>query len=334
MRGEILQTDYISRSMWITLSALKFFLSIVVLCAHLTVAVPADDIFYLAGGSLGPVTAVYGFLIASGFSIAASIERSSEGFHRRRWLRIVPLYWLSILFSTFLMLYGEGGITLSFAFLEYPDLKSILANAFFLQGLFVVGDNFRINAVIWAIAVEAFFYTIALLLFKFRKSIVLKALTFASFFFFCSYSWYNLPYYGVTNHGLAIAALGWWWMMGFWFWFNREKEIAQFALVLIGFIALSLNSAYSRQFDAVTYAIICLALCYGDRVQWKFKNLISALGAISYPLYLFHWPILIILNKSGITNGFTAILVCLSAALFLDRYFDKPIQRALKGNRK
>ncbi len=319
--------------MWTGLALARFIFSFLVLCAHLTVTVPPDDFFYRTIAPLGPATAVYGFLIVSGFSIAASLERSDKGFYSRRLLRIVPLYWLCLLLSFFLRVFGGKGIDIGFDFLHYPDLKSLLFNALFLQGLVVPGNDFRINAVIWTIAIEVFFYALAPFLFKIRKSVVLKTFILSSFFIFCTYGAYNLPYYGLANHGVGIIALGWWWLLGFWFWFNRDKELARFGLLAIGLIALSLNSIYSRQFDVITYTLGCLIICYSDRVKWRFKSAISTLGDISYPLYLFHWPLLLILKQSGVTSGIAAVFICLAFSLLLDRFYDRPIKQFFRSRK-
>jgi peptidoglycan/LPS O-acetylase OafA/YrhL len=83
----------------------------VVVCGHvwvfLEVASPPDlRIFQI----LDPKAAVIGFFLISGYSIAASLQRSSKGFYRRRFLRIYPIYFFAIVTTHILSLVLGSGI--------------------------------------------------------------------------------------------------------------------------------------------------------------------------------------------------------------------------------
>jgi len=80
------------------LGGLRFFLALIVAVSHLPYRGSAIEIvlFRLCG-----MSAVISFLLLSGYSIAASYEKDRNGFYFRRALRILPLYVLTVVASTF-----------------------------------------------------------------------------------------------------------------------------------------------------------------------------------------------------------------------------------------
>jgi peptidoglycan/LPS O-acetylase OafA/YrhL len=76
---------------WDLLGLMRYLLASIVAISHLK--------WYLAGAQpiyrvaeFSGLVAVLGFLLISGYSIAASYEREPQGYFFRRFLRIVPLY--------------------------------------------------------------------------------------------------------------------------------------------------------------------------------------------------------------------------------------------------
>lgn len=81
---------------WAILAGLRFLLALIVVGVHLArFANPNSLICRMA--HLGGFTAVIGFLVVSGISMAASVERRPQGFLGRRVLRIYPLYLAAVL---------------------------------------------------------------------------------------------------------------------------------------------------------------------------------------------------------------------------------------------
>jgi peptidoglycan/LPS O-acetylase OafA/YrhL len=83
---------------WASLAVLRFALAMIVFATHL--------VFFTGYGgwteavaSLDGKAAVIGFLLISGFSIAASSDRDRDGFYRRRFLRVYRLYCFVVLFA-------------------------------------------------------------------------------------------------------------------------------------------------------------------------------------------------------------------------------------------
>lgn len=73
------------------LGALRFFLAMVVALHH--VAQATNDGTYPYYHQFGPHTAVMLFLVISGFSIHSSYAREPQGFFKRRFWRVAPVYW-------------------------------------------------------------------------------------------------------------------------------------------------------------------------------------------------------------------------------------------------
>ena len=127
--------------MWGSLGWLRFGLAVIVACSHLrgfyaeyvTTWDPARIL-----GSFNGVAAVLGFLLVSGFSICHSLVQKPEGYVRRRFMRIYPLYLVAIVLSVWVGGYwvptggGEDGMGPR----EFEDSShfQIAVNALLLQG--------------------------------------------------------------------------------------------------------------------------------------------------------------------------------------------------------
>lgn len=94
---------------WAVLAALRFFLSLVVVVGHCCSLVSGPSDWTFVGLWLNQGSAVFGFFILSGYSIAASLEQSPTGFYRRRMLRIWPLYLGCIAFGLLVSLRIPNG---------------------------------------------------------------------------------------------------------------------------------------------------------------------------------------------------------------------------------
>src|SRR6516225_10531904 len=87
---------------WQGLALLRFFLAWVVLSGHLQVFATRPAPWVGVFAEFDGKAAVIGFLLVSGYSIAASLERSGRGFYRRRFLRIYPPYLAALVFAAVL----------------------------------------------------------------------------------------------------------------------------------------------------------------------------------------------------------------------------------------
>ncbi len=114
--------------------------------------------------SLGGEIGVTAFFALSGFGIFCSLKKeesekqkfSISNYVKRRAIRIIPLYYISILF-TLLLINAQS--------LSVDGVKDILAHIFFIHNIFPQYHG-SINGVLWTMGVIVQFYIIAPLLYR------------------------------------------------------------------------------------------------------------------------------------------------------------------------
>jgi peptidoglycan/LPS O-acetylase OafA/YrhL len=182
---------------WPVLGVIRFFLALVVAGAHLTAYVGQTSqlvsLQYFSG-----LAAVIGFLVISGYSIAASYSKRSDGFYARRIMRIFPLYAAMIVFIALL-----PKINHAFGATPWPQL---LGNLFLLQG-FVVAP-ISANPVVWSLSLEAFFYLLTPLIARLSQRTLLAVICTSALACALARLW-HLPFYEGLLHGTNVLLLGW-----------------------------------------------------------------------------------------------------------------------------
>ena len=146
---------------WPLLGAIRFFLAFIVLTEHLGWFISSPDVM-LKFSKFSPMVAVLGFLLISGYSIAASFEAKQKGFYFRRALRIIPIYVLSIVFATLVELYSPEKPLIDNIYIANTNINILLGNLFFMQGILV--HSLESNPIVWTLSIEIFFYIITPLL--------------------------------------------------------------------------------------------------------------------------------------------------------------------------
>jgi peptidoglycan/LPS O-acetylase OafA/YrhL len=308
-------------SQWEVLGALRFVLAFVVMCVHLT--------WYSAPGTwpypvtaLGGKAAVIGFLLISGYSIAASLERQRVGFYRRRLLRIYPLYLASLLFTAAIALHVGPHLVLPNQTLDRSGPITYLGNLLLLQ-TFVV-KPVAYNGPVWSLAVEVSYYLIAPLLSRLDGRLLYAAII-------CSFVGFMLPKH--ADRGIVYLVLSktnainyfWAWGLGFMLW--SRSNWAVISLALIGIAIVFLGPATQDPLDAVTYTVSLGLILSAHRIHLskRLGQIGRYLGDISYPLYLFHFPTLIIVYEAFGTRSpalltAAALLASIAAFHFVDRF--------------
>lgn len=314
---------------WKILAGLRFFLAWIVLSSHLRFFVPAGDPL-LKFGKLGGLSAVLGFLLVSGYSIANSITKNPDGFYQRRVLRIYPLYVTAVILSlpSFWLL-GSKIQVLKTEYIQ-PDLWTIAGNLTFLQGF--TFNTVGSNRALWTLSIELLCYLLAPIFIKLGSKILLILIGISS----CLYAMYpylNLAYYGRLSYGLPFLMLFWSWLLGFLYFLNKEKLSAKMILVVLGCILLELNQVHNNRFSLTTYLLSSLILIYSPylKLPVTLGNLLSYLGNISYPLYLFHTPTLIFgYSVLGIKSSFELTFLCLLTSIIFYHAIDVPVNSLIK----
>jgi peptidoglycan/LPS O-acetylase OafA/YrhL len=253
---------------------------------------------------------VIGFLLLSGYSIAASLDREQEGFYRRRFLRIYPLYFFSILFAVILEAWLGGHIVMGPNTYDSLGYMTALGNLFFLQTFLV--KPVQSNLVVWSLAIEVFYYVLAPLFARLPRQWLLAIIAFSSL---C----YALPEH--SDWGLVYLVLCkfkalnylWCWLLGFMLW--RDRSPLTIALALVGIPQLILGADTPQVLAVATYILVLTLIFAAGHIslsKW-FKAFANYLGDISYPLYLLHLPTLIFCySTAGIRSPSILVLLMIS----------------------
>lgn len=295
------------------------------------------NISLLQGGFIG----VDVFLVISGYLITKNIikeqtETSSfsiKSFYERRIIRLAPSFFtvLGICLIVFGLVLTQSEWKL---FLQSVlSSVSLSSNIFFSTQL---NDYFSINAYstpllhIWSLSLEEQFYLIwpFVLLFIFRTSTKKYLLYFSIFItvslIFSEFLSQNYPifaYYLLPSRifefciGAIVAVLP----------YRKFNQNFSYLITLVSiFIILVASMMISKQTKFPTYnaLIPCLAaatfIYFSQNIKsLSFANPIYYLGKISYPMYLWHWPIIVYLSLYSISfTPLICILVILLTIIF------------------
>lgn len=318
------------RSLWSILAGTRFVLAAIVANAHCGLALPPGAELtgvYLFGRQLGPLAAILGFLIISGFSIAHSYEQPI-GFYARRFSRIFPSLFAAVVFFAIVSAVF-GPITTTYGTVAYPPRPvDFIACLTGLNGWFVgsfLGPT-------WSLSAEIFFYAITPVLA--RASVpVLSALIGASALVY----WFNADL-GIGSlsgalHGLAPASLFWAWGLGFVFYRTRSI-ISAAALAGLGCVLLTRLNYEGGVYAPATFFVAAMAIVGGSSIDLgpKTCRALNYLGDLSYPLYLIHFPVIVLLNGVfGWTSYPLLIAASFAAAIACLHWAERPARKWLSG---
>jgi peptidoglycan/LPS O-acetylase OafA/YrhL len=309
--------EQIVASRWAILATLRFFLASSVALGHFALFVHPDPTGLLGDGYLNPGSAVFGFFILSGFSIAASVEREMSGFYRRRIVRIWPLYLATIAFGLALQILAPNGFTLPLG-LHVPPATGMTTLASLLMLQTVVAGPVPFVGQIWSLSPEWWHYMLAPLL-KNVGNGVLAAWIALSLIAFLTINPPPGRGINVLTHGLPFLNLSWLWITGF-LYYRIEGTAA-------GFFVLAAPSVFSLTVGHFTGAtlfisIFVLLLSSEFRLSPRMVKVGNFLGDLSFPLYLFHAPAMILALRLGSKWSFvtlsTMFLVPLAALYLVD----------------
>jgi peptidoglycan/LPS O-acetylase OafA/YrhL len=310
---------------------------------------------WLDGGYIG----VDIFYVISGFLITGILVRELDSknaislvaFYARRAKRLLPASFLVIITT------GVAGFILLPASMRESFGKDLIAASTYVSNfLFALWENDyqNLNSTpspfihFWSLAVEEQFYLFwpffILILFRIgkRRTVFYGVLTTLVFSFLFSlflterapiWAFYILP---TRAWELAAGAL-----LVFLPELRRARPLlALIALITLGSGALIFNETTPFPGTAALVPVIATVLLLMSRNQWPpFMDLVAKsritqwLGAISYPLYLWHWPVLVIpaiylgeeLNALQIT---LLLAVTVIMAGLTHRYVETPMRDA------
>jgi peptidoglycan/LPS O-acetylase OafA/YrhL len=317
---------------WAVLGALRFVLALIVLICHTKVCLHVPDLDDIIG-SFG---AVIGFLMVSGYSISASIHRDPDPkrFYVRRVKRIFPLALASLLITLIpLALFGHNQTLPSGQVIKFPTAVGFIGNIFQLQGLLVPFNAF--DAPLWSLSIECLFYLLAPL---FKKSSL--QVLFALIVLSCvAWIWHNFVSHTSIveeRHGIGAVCLLWAWLAGFVYQRHKDSPLAIVALIAPGVlltVPLHTSGLYGGTPVVVVLSALTVLTATQIKIPKKLSEITSYLGEISYPLYISHWPILLIMNglfQSGhlrTHHVIFALVPCFLVSVVLYHAVDIPIRK-------
>jgi peptidoglycan/LPS O-acetylase OafA/YrhL len=239
------------------------------------------------GVYLDQTSAVFGFLLISGYSIAASIERSSDGFYWRRFWRIFPTYVASIVLGVAASFLIADKLTTPDGSFSFVPTNAYEVGIALLMLQTFVGPTISANAQLWTVAIEWWEYMLAPL-FKRCGSLLLGAfviLSFAAHFFWGYPAWAYKSMYG---HMFIV--LTWFWLVGFLYYRHRNTPLG-YAILLVPFMVAIVIRLWIG--EAVIFGIAGLLVCDRIKLPARMIAILNWLGELSYPIYAVHVPIVV-----------------------------------------
>lgn len=317
---------------WSVLASLRLLLALIVLSRHAQLIAPREH-FVTFLGDMGAFEAVLGFLLVSGYSIAHSVARGRQGFYRRRFLRIYPLYSAAILLSLVpLFLFKGRGFGVSDAALVMPQPRSIIGNLLLLENFVFL--PLSTNSIVWSIAVEVFCYLLAPLFAKMTTRFLVAILSLSAVAFII-YPFLGLPYFTSLRYGLPSLFLTWAWLLGFVFYRHQTHPVAIASLIVLPLTLLGINSPGTTSSGIITVSLVAFVIAIAPYLKLSplVAHIFDFLGDVSYPLYLLHIPTFIALWCAGLRNPWPivgAALVVSALAAVLDNAAKPRLARLLE----
>ena len=316
---------------------------------------------WLDGGYIG----VDIFYVISGFLITGILLRELENkktisliaFYARRIKRLLPASFL-VIFTT-----GIAGFLLLPASMRQAFGRDLIAASTYISNFLFAhwkNDYQNLDSTpspfihFWSLAVEEQFYIfwpiLILILFRLgkKRAVLIGVITvFVASFIFSLYLTERAPiwsFYILPTRAWELAA-------GALLIFLPELKRNRTVIVLLSLVAIMISSYF---FDETTpfpgiaalAPVIATLLLIASRSRWPSlinlvgkSTLVQWLGAISYPLYLWHWPVLVIPALSigeNLTFYQTAFLLLLTILLAdaTYRWVEKPVQAATLNHRR
>jgi len=315
---------------WKSLGAIRFFLALIVACGHVGRILGGDSLVALFGFHFSAQAAVLGFLVISGFSIAASYFRQPKGYYMRRVLRIIPLYFFCVAVSIVIPILHGGPIKTAGDVFSTSDTRTILGNLLFLQGFLV--QPISTNAVVWTLSIEVFFYVITPLLARLRPAWIALACL-CSCVAYGGWRFLDLPFYGEVQYGAAVIFMGWAWLLGFWIYRMNINKDALFAALVAGICVIAFNGSFLGWLWPITWCLSIAGIGYGGVLPANraLAACFEIAGDASYSLYLVHMPCLLMLEVSSVPrSALLWIGIVVLVSVITDQVYDRRVKSFLR----
>jgi peptidoglycan/LPS O-acetylase OafA/YrhL len=293
--------------------------------------------------------AVLFFFFISGFSIALSLNGRLPSSNKeinfylfKRVRRIVPLYMLALCLTAIC-----GVVTQEFWIDHSFRLQNLIGNLLFLQNSNSYTGNWFVpygkNGPLWSISFEMWYYIFlpSIFLFQFkitrnyiRSNYLIDLGLLISWCATIFSIWLNKQFYLPWIAYLTLFIL---WYLGFWIGIHYKQKTLSLKHLFYLLIITSFHFIISQAVDSATLVRLrtgtmissiflifyflkkYLSYIY-NRIEYIFYFLFNEIGSFSYPLYLIHFPILLVCKKYFPDSSFALIvtvifILCLSSVL-------------------
>jgi peptidoglycan/LPS O-acetylase OafA/YrhL len=306
---------------WSILSLLRFFLSAVVVLGHCSYFVGGHSDWTYIGLWLNQGSAVFGFFIVSGLSIGASVGRDPARYLRRRVLRIWPLYLSCIAFGLLVSTRFPNGITWPRGTqMEAPSAQSIIVSLLMLQT--ILGPPVPIVGQIWSLCPEWWHYMAAPLLKNLSTELLLTCLlgSFAAFMLIPTPHGHGPEAF---DRGLGILALSWLWVTGF-LYYRLGPTSAGITILFLP----SIFACCCGHFTGLPLfiSIIAVVFCSRANLPSAAQDILNFLGDLSFPVYLFHMPVMAACLSFGLGQTLPMVVAVLLVSVLALYTIDYPIR--------
>lgn len=311
---------------WSALAVLRFVLAWIVLAHHYEDFVPGGlaSVFAQFGGN----AAVVGFLLISGFSIAASIEKRPEGFLFRRLVRIYPMYLAALLMTLAVQRYVVS-TAVGEPIFPADDWATIAGNLLLVQ-MFLC-KALAYNGPFWSLSIEFSFYVLAPLFFLLPRKYLWLPIVFSGLV-------YTLP--DQPDAGLGYLLLTkfnalrylWAWLLGFVIYANRSRTMSVVGFGVCMVVLPQSDRDYISPVTLVTVGVSYLFLLWSQRFQVGkgLAKVFNFLGDLSYPLYLVHFPVAVLLTEGlGVRHPGLFYALCFVVSWLCIVVFDGVLKKVL-----
>lgn len=308
-----------STSRWQILSLARFILSLIVIIGHIASFITVGKGWPSIGLWLNQGSAVFGFLVISGYSIAASLDSSERNFIARRIVRIYPTYLLSLMFAALVGAMMQTSVTFpDGTVISKPTWQQFVVMIVMLQ-TFVAGPV-STNGVLWSLAVEWWNYMFAPFIKNLRTPILLILLASS-----LAYNVLSQPYNAaILMWGKSFFCISWYWLVGFIYYRHRRTPVGYAILFIPLLFAYSSGTPVGR---AVIIGFSAVALCDEVQIPIKYKSISGWLGDISYPIYAFHFPVMIFATILHVVSGEIMFIATILVSAISLNFIESPIHK-------
>ncbi len=314
---------------WEFIALTRFVLAWIVVSVHTFMPSQIAEAFVMFGGK----AAVVGFMLISGFSIAASIEARPHEFVLRRILRIYPMYFGALLFTLVVQLWVGPKVEVGGMVVEADGWGKFIGNALLVQMYLCKALNF--NGPFWSLSIEFSYYLMAPLFLLLPRVILYPIVVASGVAFVLPSNPEAGKLYDLLTRFNGLRYL-WSWLIGFCLYYNKNSIVSIAGLVFCLIVFSFSDKDFSGYVNWATIAFAFAVLQFSSYIKLNdfCKRLFNFLGDLSYPLYLVHFPLAILLVAGfNVTSdllffGLSLLLAYLNILVFdqvLKRIFFKPM---------